>query len=74
LERRSLLYVLVVPDATALTKIAWSFYYGSESGLARLPPSSIGLIARNTVNLYVPRTGFAGSFRFGATGWWSRYN
>jgi hypothetical protein len=38
----SLLYVLVVPDATALTKIAWSFYYGGESGLARLPPASVG--------------------------------
>lgn len=49
----SLLYVLVVPDATALTKIAWSFYYGGESGLARLPPASVGLIAHNAVNLYV---------------------
>ena len=37
--------MLVVPDATALTKIAWSFYYGGESGLARLPPASVGLIA-----------------------------
>jgi hypothetical protein len=45
--------VLVVPDATALTKIAWSFYYGGESGLARLPPASVSLIARNAVNLYV---------------------
>jgi hypothetical protein len=45
--------VLVVPNATALTKIAWSFYYGGESGLARLPPASVGLIAHNAVNLYV---------------------
>ncbi len=46
--------MLVIPDATALTKIAWSFYYGGESGLARLPPASVGLIARNAVNLYDP--------------------
>ena len=45
--------MLVVPDATALTKIAWSFYYGSESELARLPPASVGLIAHNAVDLYV---------------------
>ena len=44
---------MVIPDAIALTKIAWSFYYGGESGLARLPPTSVGLIARNAVNLYV---------------------
>ena len=66
--------MLVIPDATALTKIAWSFYYGGESGLARLPPASVGLIAYNAVNLYVPRTGCAGSCCFGATGRWSRYN
>ena len=35
LWRRSLLYGLVVPDAIVLSKIAWSFYYGGESGLAR---------------------------------------
>ena len=44
---------MMVPDATALAKIAWSFYYGGEPGLARLPPASVGLIARNAVNLYV---------------------
>ena len=49
--------MLVVSDATALTKIAWSFYYGGESGLARLPPAFppafVSLIARKAVNLYV---------------------
>lgn len=51
--RRSLLYGLVVIDSMVLVKIAWSFYYGGESGLALLPPALVGLIACNAAVLYV---------------------
>ena len=50
--RRSLLYGLVVIDSMVLVKIAWSFYYGGESGLALLPPALVGLIACNAAVLY----------------------
>ena len=43
--RRSLLYGLVVLDSIVLAKIAWSFYYGGESGLTLLPLALVGLIS-----------------------------
>jgi hypothetical protein len=51
--RRSLLYGLVVLDSIVLAKIAWSFYFGGESGLALLPPALLGLITCNAAVLYV---------------------
>ena len=51
--RRSLLYGLVVLDSIVLAKIAWSFYYGGESGLALLPPALVVLITCNAAVLYV---------------------
>src|SRR5918994_579284 len=45
--RRSLLYGLVVLDSIVLAKIAWSFFYGGESGLALLPLALVGLISCN---------------------------
>jgi hypothetical protein len=41
--KRSLLYGLVGLDSIVLAKIAGSFYYGGESGLALLPPALVAL-------------------------------
>ena len=51
--RISLLYRSVVLDSIVLAKIAWSFYYGGELGLALLPPALVGLIICNAAVLYV---------------------
>jgi hypothetical protein len=44
---------LVVLDSIVLAKIAWSFFYGGESGLALLPLALVGLISCNAAVLHV---------------------
>ena len=66
--RRSLLYGLVVLDSIVLAKIAWSFYYGGESGLALLPPALVGLITCSAAILYVAYR-VCRKYRFNATDW-----
>jgi len=51
--KRSLFYGLAVINAIMLTKIAWSFYYGSDSGRALLPPALVGVAMCGAVMLYV---------------------
>lgn len=51
--KRSLFYGLAVINAIALSKIAWSFYYGGESGRALLPPALVGVVICDAVILYV---------------------
>ena len=54
--RRSLLWGLAVINAMVLVKIAWSFYFGDESGgLALLPSALAGLAICDAVILYVVR-------------------
>ncbi len=50
---RSLFYGLAVINAIMLTKIAWSFYYGGDSGRALLPPALVGVAICDAVILYV---------------------
>jgi hypothetical protein len=51
--KRSLFYGLAVINAIVLTKIAWSFYYGGDSGWALLPPVLVGVAICDAVILYV---------------------
>ena len=51
--KRSLFYGLAVINAIMLSKIAWSFYYGGDSGRALLPPALVGVVICDAVMLYV---------------------
>jgi hypothetical protein len=51
--KRSLFYGLVVINTIMLTKIAWSFYYGGDSGRALLPPALVGVVVCDAVILYI---------------------
>jgi hypothetical protein len=52
--RRSLVWGLAVINAMVLVKIAWSFYFGEESGgLTLLPSALVGLAVCDAVILYV---------------------
>ena len=51
--KRSLFYGLAVINAMMLTKVAWSFYYGGDSGWALLPPALVGVVICSAVILYV---------------------
>lgn len=51
--KRSLFYGLAVINAMVPTKIAWSFYYGGDSGHASLPPALVGVPTCDAVILYV---------------------
>jgi hypothetical protein len=54
--RRSLVWGLAVINAMVLVKIAWSFYFGEESGgLTLLPSAVVGLVVCDAVILYVIR-------------------
>jgi hypothetical protein len=54
--RRSLVWGLAVINAMVLVKIAWSFYFGEESGgLTLLPSAVVGLAVCDAVILYVAR-------------------
>jgi hypothetical protein len=53
LWRRSLFCGLAVINAMMLTKSAWSFYYGGDSGRALLPPALVGVVVCSAVILYV---------------------
>ena len=51
--KRSLFYRLAVINAIMLSKIAWSFYHGGDSGRALLPPALVGVVICDAVILYV---------------------
>jgi hypothetical protein len=54
--KRSMILGLVVMDALALGKVAWSFYYGGMAGgLVIAPPALAGLVICNAVVLLVAR-------------------
>jgi len=54
--KRSLVWGLAVINAMVLVKIAWSFYFGDESGgLTLLPSALAGLALCDAVILYVVR-------------------
>ena len=54
--RPSLVWGLAVINAMVLVKIAWSFYFGDESGgLTLLPSAILGLAVCDAVILYVVR-------------------
>ncbi len=54
--KRSLVWGLVVINAMVLVKIAWSFYFGDESGgLTLLPSALVGLAVCDAAILYVAR-------------------
>ena len=54
--KRSLVWGLAVINAMVLVKIAWSFYFGEESGgLTLLPSALAGLALCDAVILYVVR-------------------
>jgi hypothetical protein len=54
--KRSLVWGLAVINAMVLIKIAWSFYFGDESGgLTLLPSAVVGLAVCDAVVLYVAR-------------------
>jgi hypothetical protein len=54
--KRSVVYGLVLINAMVLIKIAWSFYFGDESGgLTLLPSAVVGLAVCDAVILYVAR-------------------
>ena len=54
--KRSIVYGLVLMNAVVLIKLAWSFYFGDESGGLTLLPSAIaGLAVCDAVILYVVR-------------------
>ena len=54
--RRSLVWGLAVINAMVLVKVAWSFYFGDESGgLTLLPSAVVGLAVCDAVILYVAR-------------------
>ena len=54
--KRSLVWGLAVINAMVLVKIAWSFYFGEESGGLTLRPSALaGLALCDAVILYVVR-------------------
>jgi hypothetical protein len=54
--KRSLVWGLAVINAMVLIKIAWSFYFGDESGgLTLLPSALAGLAVCDAVILYVVR-------------------
>ena len=52
--KRSIVYGLVLMNAIVLIKLAWSFYFGDESGgLTLLPSALAGLAVCDAVVLYV---------------------
>jgi hypothetical protein len=54
--KRSIVYGLVLMNAIVLVKLAWSFYFGDESGgLTLLPSALAGLAVCDVVILYVVR-------------------
>ena len=54
--KRSLVWGLAVINAMVLVKVAWSFYFGDESGgLILLPSALVGLAICDAVILYVVR-------------------
>ncbi len=54
--KRSIVYGLVLMNAIVLVKLAWSFYFGDESGgLTLLPSALAGLAICDAVILYVVR-------------------
>jgi hypothetical protein len=54
--KRSIVYGLVLMNAIVLVKLAWSFYFGDESGgLTLLPSALAGLAVCDAVILYVVR-------------------
>ncbi len=54
--KRSIAYGLVLMNAIVLIKLAWSFYFGDESGgLTLLPSALAGLAVCDAVVLYVLR-------------------
>jgi hypothetical protein len=54
--KRSIVYGLVLLNAVVLVKLAWSFYFGDESGgLTLLPSALAGLAVCDAVILYVVR-------------------
>jgi hypothetical protein len=54
--KRSIVYGLVLLNAVVLVKLAWSFYFGNESGGITLLPSALaGLAVCDAVILYVVR-------------------
>jgi hypothetical protein len=54
--KRSIVYGLVLLNAVVLIKLAWSFYFGDESGgLTLLPSALAGLAVCDAVILYVVR-------------------
>jgi len=54
--KRSIVYGLVLINAIVLVKLAWSFYFGDESGgLTLLPSALAGLAVCDAVILYVVR-------------------
>jgi hypothetical protein len=54
--KRSLVWGLAVINAMVLVKIAWSFYFGDQSGgLTLLPSALLGLAICDAVILYVAR-------------------
>ena len=54
--KRSIVYGLVLMNAIVLIKLAWSFYFGDESGgLTLLPSALAGLAVCDAVILYVVR-------------------
>jgi hypothetical protein len=60
--KRSLVWGLAVINAMVLVKIAWSFYFGDESGgLTLLPSAVVGLAVCDAVILYVARRTRKGS-------------
>jgi hypothetical protein len=60
--KRSLVWGLAVINAMVLVKIAWSFYFGDESGgLTLLPSALVGLAVCDAAILYVARRTRKGS-------------
>jgi hypothetical protein len=54
--KRSIVYGLVLINAIVLVKLAWSFYFGDESGgLTLLPSALAGLAVCDAVILYILR-------------------
>jgi hypothetical protein len=54
--KRSIVYGLVVINAMVLIKLAWSFYFGGQSGgLTLLPSAIVGLAVCDAVVLYLIR-------------------
>ena len=60
--KRSVVWGLAVINTMVLVKIAWSFYFGDESGgLTLLPSAVVGLAVCDAVILYVARRTRKGS-------------